>query len=415
MTGAAFRRVSGCRGCGSPDLADVVSLGDTPLANSLLPSADAEAPRYPLTIIRCRACSLVQLREVIPPEHLFSDYVYFSSFSETLLRHSAATVAELAESEQLGRDSLVVEIASNDGYLLQYFKQRGVPVLGIEPAQNIARVAQTEKGIPTIARFFGAELAEELASQGHLADVVLGNNVLAHVPDLNGFVRGVARILKPSGMAAFEVPYLKDMLDHVEFDTAYHEHQCYYSLTALAHLFCSNGLDVFDVRRLPIHGGSIRVYVAPKGTRARAPAATQLLADEREWGVGSDAPYARFAGAVQSVKSELVALIRDLRDKGHSVAAYGAAAKGVTLCAYCGIGRGDLDFVVDRSTYKQGRFFPVGGLPILPTEQLLARRPDYTLLLTWNFAAEILRQQADYRSAGGVFIVPVPRPTLVAP
>lgn len=390
-----------------------MQLGTTPLANALVDPGKADAPRYPLDLVLCQSCALYQLGEIVDPEKLFAEYVYFSSFSDALLKHSAATVATLMESERLGADSLVVEIASNDGYLLQYFKERGVPVLGIEPARNIAKVAVEQRGIPTISRFFGVELAEELAARGTKADLVLGNNVLAHVPDLNGFARGVRRVLKATGVAAFEVPYLKDMLDHAEFDTIYHEHQCYFSLTALDALFRRHDLTLYDVRRLPIHGGSMRVYVAPAGTRKRTATAQSLLTDEAAWGVATREPYELFAGRVEQLKRELRSLLARLKSGGHRIGAYGAAAKGVTLLASCGIGAETIDFVVDRSTYKQGRGFPVDGLPIFPPEELVARRPDYALLLTWNFAAEILQQQAAYTAAGGRFITPVPRPTIL--
>jgi SAM-dependent methyltransferase len=320
----------------------------------------------------------------------------------------------LIAGERLGGGSLVVELASNDGYLLQYFKARGVPVLGIEPAQNIAAVAERERGIPTLARFFGRAVGQELAAEGRRADVVIGNNVLAHVPDLNSFVGGVAALLKPGGVAVFEVPYLGEMLERVEFDTIYHEHQCYFSATALASLFERHGLELVDVERQPIHGGSLRVFAAPAGTRRRSDALVALLDEERGWGVDRADAYAAFADRVAALRRDLLALLDELSAKGQRLAAYGASAKGVTLLSFCGIGAERLEFVVDRSTVKQGHRYPAGGLPILPPEALLERRPDYALLLTWNFAEEILRQQRPYRQAGGKFIVPVPEPRVEA-
>jgi SAM-dependent methyltransferase len=402
--------VSGCRVCGAQPLRHVLSLGETPLANSLLPASGGELPNYPLNLVRCATCGLVQLREIVAPEALFSDYVYFSSNSDTMLRHSEELADALVRREDLGPADLVVELASNDGYLLQYFKERGVPVLGIEPAANIARFAETEKGIPTLPVFFGQEVALDLARQGKCADVIIGNNVLAHVPDLNSFVRGVARLLKSSGVAVFEVPYLKDMLDKVEFDTIYHEHQCYYSLTALRYLFAQHQLELIDVERLAIHGGSVRVSVAPAGEREPAARVMTLLDEETGWSVLSDAPYAGFANAVGRLKCQLRELLDELKTGGARLAAYGAAAKGVTLASYCGIGANYLDFVVDRSLHKQGKRFPVDGLPILPPAALLDNKPEYALLFTWNFAAEILRQQSAYLAAGGQFVVPVPAP-----
>ncbi len=403
--------VRACRSCGAEPLAEVLSLGHTPLANSLLPPHDdsAAAPLFPLDLVRCTNCGLVQIEQIVSPEALFSDYVYFSSNSETMLRHAQALADDLVEREQLGPDHLVVEIASNDGYMLQYFKQHGVRVLGIEPAANIAHFAETVKGVPTLARFFTRELAHELALEGRCADVILGANVLAHVPEVNGFVAGVSALLKRSGVAVFEAPYLCDMLDNVEFDTIYHEHQCYFSLTALQHLFGRHGLDVVDVQRVAIHGGSLRVTVAPVGSRSASNAVSALAEEERDL---TAERYDEFAQAVAHLKRELRALLDQVKAEGGRVAAYGASAKGVTLTSYCGIGAGDIEYVVDRSVHKQGKRFPVGGMPIHAPEKLAESRPDYALLLTWNFAEEIMRQQADYIAAGGRFIVPVPRPRI---
>jgi SAM-dependent methyltransferase len=402
--------VDACRACGHSPLVEILSLGRTPLANSLLPADSGKPATFPLTLVRCQKCSLVQIAEIVDPEDLFSDYVYFSSNSETMLAHAAAFTGQLTDRESLGRDSLVVEIASNDGYLLQYLKQRGVGVLGIEPALNIAEFAERENGIPTLARFFDHELARELASDGRCADAILGNNVLAHVPEVHGFVSGVATLLKRSGVAVFEVPYVKDMLDKVEFDTIYHEHQCYFSLTALQHLFGEHGLDVVEVERIPIHGGSIRVSFAPRGARPQSNAVAGMLDEERAWGVDHAEPYSAFAHSVDDLRRQLRTLLDDLEP--NRIAAYGAAAKGVTMTSYCDIAD-RLEYVVDRSPHKQGRRFPVGGIPIYAPDKLLADRPDYALMLTWNFADEILRQQSAYRDAGGKFIVPVPYPRVV--
>jgi SAM-dependent methyltransferase len=330
-----------------------------------------------------------------------------------MLRHAEAMADELAGRESLDERSLVVELASNDGYLLQFFKRRGIPVLGIEPAANIARWASTEKGIPTLAEFFGRRVAEGLAATGRCADVVIGNNVLAHVPELNDFIDGVATLVKPSGLGVFEVPYVRDMLEQVEFDTIYHEHQCYFSLTALQHAFGRHDLEVVDVERVAIHGGSLRVSVAPRGQRQPAPRVDALLVEERGWGVMEAAPYATFARAVDTLRHDLRALLDNLKSNGARLAAYGAAAKGVTLASYCGIGAHDLEFVVDRSPVKQGRRFPVDGLPILPPAALVERRPDFAVLFTWNFADEIVQQQSAYVEAGGRFIRPVPSPHIV--
>ena len=405
-----------CRSCGSTGLLPVLSLGETPLANSLLTreQIDEPEPRFPLDLAFCPACSLVQITESVSPEVLFGDYLYFSSFSDTML-HSASVLAErLVRDRGLGSDSLVVEIASNDGYLLQYYAQAGVPVLGIEPAANIAAVAESERGIPTLVEFFGEDVARRLVGEGVRADVIHANNVLAHVPDLNGVVEGFAQLLKPDGVVVVEVPYLVDFIDRTEFDTVYHEHLCYFSLTPLDRQFSRHGLTIVDVERLPIHGGSLRVFASPtataSGARERSAAVIDLLAHEAEWGVGEFAVYSGFAESVAGVRKELLSVLAGLKAQGKSIAAYGASAKGSTLLNYCEIGRDTLDFVADRSTVKQGLYTPGTHLPILPPSRMLEEQPDYVLLLTWNFADEILAQQSEYLERGGRFIVPVPSP-----
>jgi hypothetical protein len=402
---SVLTRVTRCRSCGAGELSPVLDLGETPLANDLPAPGDPDPARYPLTLRLCAACSLLQIGEIVSPERLFSDYLYFSSFSDTMLRHAEGMVDALA----LPRGARLVEIASNDGYLLKFGKQRGMEVLGVEPAANVARVAE-ERGIPTLVEFFGRRLAERLVAEGKAADAIVGNNVLAHVPEPNDFAAGVATLLERDGVAQFEVPYAKEMLDKVEFDTIYHEHQCYFSVTALAALFGRHGLRVVDVERFPIHGGSIRVSLRHHGEPSARAAA--MLADEQRWGVASPEPYRAFAARVGELRDRLNALLTELKAGGARIAAYGAAAKGVTLTSYCGIGADTLEFVADRSTHKQGRQFPVGRIPILPPDALLERRPDYALLLTWNFADEILAQQAAYRAAGGRFVVPVPSPRI---
>jgi SAM-dependent methyltransferase len=398
-----------CRSCGAAKLELILDLGATPLANSLVrDAADGPEARYPLDLVFCPTCTLVQITETVPPEVLFRDYLYFSSFSDTMLAHARELTGRLAAARRLGPQSLAVEIASNDGYLLQYYKQAGVGVLGIEPARNIAKVA-IERGIPTVSEFFGAALATQLAGEEKRADVLHANNVLAHVADLNGFVAGIQTILKPEGVAALEFPYLGDMIDHCEFDTIYHEHLCYYSLTAIKHLFERHGLKLVDVERLPIHGGSLLLQVARReATQAPAPAVAALLDEERARGMTTIGFYRDFAGRVLALKEKLRTLLARLKAEGKRIAAYGAAAKGSTLLNTFDIGAETLDFVADRSTYKQGRFMPGVRVPIVAPDALVQRMPDYTLLLTWNFADEILRQQAEYRSRGGKFIVPVP-------
>jgi SAM-dependent methyltransferase len=403
-----------CRSCGSSSGRLILDLGVQPLANNLLTADDLAKPepRFPLRVAVCEACWLLQITDIVPPVELFSEYLYFSSFSDALLRHSAEAVTGHLREFRLGAGSFVVEIASNDGYLLKNFVAAGVPCLGIEPAANIAKVAR-KRGIETLCQFFGTETAGQLASAGRQADLILGNNVFAHAPDTNDFVAGLARLLKPGGRVALEFPYACDLVEHVEFDTVYHEHVFYFTLTALVPLFARHGLEIFDVRRLPIHGGSLRLYAARPGTHPVTPAVGALLAEERAKGVPSPRYYDDFADRVRRIREDLQNLVRELKAAGKSVAAYGASAKGSTLLNFYGLGADVLDFVADRSTAKQGRLTPGTHLPIVGPEELTRRRPDYALLLTWNFAEEILRQQQAYRDAGGKFIVPLPEVRIV--
>jgi len=392
----------------------VLDLGDQPLANRLRTEAELAQPepRHPLHLAVCPECSLAQLTTSVPPEELFEEYPYFSSVIPSLVEHAREIATRLARERGLGADSLAMELASNDGYLLQHYRDLGVPVLGVDPARNIAEVAEA-RGIPTRCAFFGREVGRELAAEGRRPDVLHANNVLAHVPDLNGFVEGIATLIGERGQLVAETPYLKDLLDEVEFDTIYHEHLCYFSLTALDRLMTRHGLVIAGVERLAIHGGSLRLFVSAATAAERGPEVRALLAEEQGWGVDDPAPYDRFAERVGELGRELVALLDRLRAEGATIAAYGAAAKGSTLLNTFAIGPERLAFIADASPHKQGRYAPGTGLPIVAPERLEADRPGYVLLLAWNFAEEILAQQAAYREAGGRFIVPVPSPRVL--
>jgi SAM-dependent methyltransferase len=344
----------------------------------------------------------------VPPEKLFREYLYFSSFSDTMLLHAKTLSERLIRERCLNSGSLVVEVASNDGYLLQYYRQKRIPVLGIEPALNVARVAREERGIPTICEFFDEGIAERLRQQDVRADVIHAHNVLAHVANLKGFVKSVTTLLKDDGIAVIEVPYLRDMITRCEFDTIYHEHLCYFSLTSLNHLFRQHGLVIQDVEQIPIHGGSLRLFVAKGGLCKPGPHVRACLDEEAKW-VGDPAFYGLFAKRVKYLKHSLSGLLIRLRKDGKHLAAYGAAAKGSILLNYLGLGVETLDFVVDRSTYKQGHHMPGIHLPIYSPLRLLETIPDYVLLLAWNFAEEIVTQQSEYHQRGGRFIVPIPQ------
>jgi SAM-dependent methyltransferase len=404
-----------CRACASANLHTILDLGETPLANNLLtePQLSGPEPRFPLVLAFCPACSLVQITETVPPEILFAHYLYFSSFSDAMLGHARGLAERMTRERKLHGMSRVIEIGSNDGYMLQYYRQAGIPVLGIEPAANIAALARDERGIPTLNEFFGLAVAQRLRSQNDRADVIHANNVLAHVADLKGFIVGMHLLLQDDGVAVIEVPYVKDMIDHVEFDTIYHEHLSYFSLTALDRLCARNGLTLADVEQLPIHGGSLRVFLRPaQSERRRSENVRRILREEKQWGVDQLSFYQSFAGRVQRLKDELLSMLRDLKSRGERIAAYGCAAKGSTLLNYFGIGRETLDFVVDRSTAKQGLYTPGTHLPVYAPEKLLEQMPQRALLLTWNFAEEILEQQAEYQRRGGRFIVPLPQPRI---
>ncbi len=406
-----------CRVCGEDGVRPFLDLGKMPLSDGLVRPENLQGPEptFALEVAFCPSCSMVQILEDVAQEVLFpEDYPYFSSFSDHLLAHSRRHALNLIETRSLGPDSLVVELASNDGYLLRNFVEAGVPVLGIDPAPAQVQAAN-DQGVRSICRFFGRELADELLAAGTArADVIIANNVCAHVPDLNGFVAGMQALLAPDGLITIENPYVRDLIDHCEFDTIYHEHLFYHSCTGIDRLMQRHGLHLNHVEYFPeLHGGTLRYHVSH--TAGRTPELEAFLADEAASGIDSFRYYEGFAKRVEQLRVDLLALLADLRTEGRTIAAYGAAAKGSTMLNYVGIGRELVSLVVDRNTHKQGLHMPGTHQPILPVEALVEQRPDYTLILAWNFKDEIMRQQAAYTEAGGRWIVPVPRPEVVVP
>jgi cyclopropane fatty-acyl-phospholipid synthase-like methyltransferase len=392
-----------------------LELGDHPLSDALLENAEQvrEERRYPLNVVQCGRCSLLQVTETIPPQTLFQkDYPYFSSSSPALLKHSAATVELVTSQRRLGPDSLVVEVACNDGYLLRNFVRLGIPCLGIDPAAGPATKASAQ-GIQVINDFFSLELAQRLAAEGRLADVIIANNVVAHVDQINDFVAGFERLLKADGVAVLECAYALDMVQKCEFDTIYHEHLFYHTLHSLLALFARHGLYINHAHRLPIHGGSIRIWASRN--RSKSDELNELMDEERAVGVTDSDWLADFTARVRRLREDLLAILKEEKGRGRRIACYGAAAKGSTLLNYLDLGPGFFEFVADANPFKQGRLMPGQHLPIVHPDRLLKDRPDLVLLLTWNFAGEILRQQSAYRAAGGRFVVPIPKLRMVGP
>lgn len=401
-----------CRFCGAALRQTFVDLGMSPLCESYPSTADLNRGEvyYPLHVYVCEQCLLVQLEQYESPENIFSDYAYFSSYSDSWLKHAEKYCNKMATQLGLNAKSLVIEVASNDGYLLQYFVRRNVPVLGIEPAANVAKVA-VEKGVPTLVKFLGAQVATELAVEGRCADLVAGNNVLAQVPDLNDFVEGLKILLKPDGVLTLEFPHLLRLMELNEFDTIYHEHFSYFSMITTVRILEAHGLRVFDVEELASHGGSLRVYACRTECKKHSVAAQvkELIAQEENAGLGSIAGYQSFASQVKQTKWALVDFLLTAAREGKSVAGYGAPGKSATLLNYCGIGKDMIEYTVDRSPYKQGRFLPGTRIPIYHPDRIRETKPDYIVILPWNLKDEIMQQLQFIREWGGQFVVPIPK------
>ncbi len=408
--------VPSCRHCGAPLTRTLVDLGLSPLANSyVVPDrVDVPCPQYPLHARVCDQCLLVQVEDAVPASSIFSaEYAYFSSFSDSWLKHCERYAEMMIGRFGLGPRSLVAEIASNDGYLLQYFLARQVPVLGIEPTANTAAVAR-DRGIPTLVEFFGTALAERLVGEGVRPDLVCSANVLAHVPDINDFVRGVSLLLSGDAIYTVEFPHLKSLIEQVQFDTIYHEHYTYLSLGVLVRIFGDFGLRVFDVEALPTHGGSLRVFACLAGSRHdTTPAVADMLAQESAAGLDRPEGYDGFTVQVEQVRRELKAFLGQAKADGKTVAAYGAAAKGNTLLNYCGVGRDDIAYCVDRNPAKQDTLLPGSHIPVFDVERLRTHRPDFVLILPWNLRTEIAGQLADITALGTKLVIAVPRITIV--
>jgi len=400
-----------CRFCNAPLRHTVVDLGMSPLCESYRSRVQLNQvePFYPLHVYVCGECFLVQLEAYVSAEHIFSDYAYFSSYSDSWVEHARVYAEKMVASLNLGRAHQVIEIASNDGYLLRHFVARGVPALGVEPAANVAEVA-IRNGVPTLVKFFGRDTARDMRAEGWEADLLIGNNVLAQVPDLNDFVEGMKILLKPRGVITLEFPHLMRLMEENQFDTIYHEHFSYFSFTTTTKVLAAHGLSVFDVEELPTHGGSLRVYARhtedgprPVGERVRA-----MRSREADAGLNRLESYASFAERVRETKRKLLNFLIAAKRDGKSVAGYGAPGKGNTLLNYCGVRSDFLDYTVDRSPHKQGKFLPGTHVPIYPPDKIKETRPDYVLILPWNLKAEIMNQMGYIRSWGGKFVVPIP-------
>ena len=399
-----------CRFCSSPLTRTFVDLGMSPLCESFVPAhaLNHMEPFYPLHAFLCERCFLVQLDEYVTPDNIFTEYAYFSSYSDSWVEHARRYVEQITARLSLGADSRVFEIASNDGYLLQHFVRKSIPVLGIEPAANVAKVA-VSKGVPTVVRFFGVETASDLKRNPGPADLIVGNNVLAHVPDINDFVGGMKVLLKPTGTITMEFPHLVRLMEQNQFDTIYHEHFSYLSMTTVQRIFNAHGMRVYDVEELSTHGGSLRIYACHiDSTERMRERAQALIRVEEEFGLNRVQTYTRFSAQVMETKRKLLAFLIEARRQGRTIAGYGAPGKGNTLLNYCGIRTDFVAYTVDRNPYKHGRFLPGTHIPIFAPDKIRETRPDYVLILPWNLKDEIAAQLAYIREWGGQFVVPIP-------
>jgi len=405
-----------CRFCNNPLKHIFVNLGQSPLSNSFLKQEmlNQTEPTYPLCAFVCEKCFLVQLPEYENPENIFGDYAYFSSYSDTWLKHAESYVNLMLNRFSFDKNNLVVEIASNDGYLLQYFKKKGIPILGIEPAVNVAKVAE-QKGIPTIVKFFGTETAKELVKKEKTVDLLIGNNVLAHVPNINDFVKGLKIVLKKNGIITMEFPHLLQLIQNNQFDTIYHEHFSYLSLFVTNTIFSYHKLKIFDVEQLPTHGGSLRIFATHNENEniTISKKVNELINEEHQFGLSNIETFRNFSNKVEYVQEKLLSFLNTAKKEGKKVVCYGAAAKGNTLLNYCKVDSSLVDYIVDKNPYKQGKFLPGSHLPIKSPDEILKTKPSFVLILPWNIKDEIINQMNHIRKWGGKFVVPIPEVNII--
>ena len=405
-----------CRFCNNPLKHIFVNLGQSPLSNSFLKQEmlNQTEPTYPLCAFVCEKCFLVQLPEYENPENIFGDYAYFSSYSDTWLKHAESYVNLMLNRFSFDKNNLVVEIASNDGYLLQYFKKKGIPILGIEPAVNVAKVAE-QKGIPTIVKFFGTETAKELVKKEKTVDLLIGNNVLAHVPNINDFVKGLKIVLKKNGIITMEFPHLLQLIQNNQFDTIYHEHFSYLSLFVTNTIFSHHKLKIFDVEQLPTHGGSLRIFATHNENEniTISKKVNELINEEHQFGLSNIETFRNFSNKVEYVQEKLLSFLNTAKKEGKKVVCYGAAAKGNTLLNYCKVDSSLVDYIVDKNPHKQGKFLPGSHLPIKSPDEILKTKPSFVLILPWNIKDEIINQMNHIRKWGGKFVVPIPEVNII--